>query len=40
MALEYMDNTKNDNYYLDKIRTDIVFIVSHIEFIPNKKAVH
>ena len=25
-----MDNTKNDNYYLDKIRTDIEFIIVHM----------
>lgn len=26
-----MDNTKNDNYYLDKIRTDIEFINVHMK---------
>lgn len=26
-----MDNYKNDNYYLDKIRTDIAFIVVHMK---------
>ncbi len=26
-----MDNTKNDHYYLDKIKTDISFIVAHIK---------
>lgn len=26
-----MDNTKNDNYYLDKIRTDIEFIIVHMK---------
>ena len=31
MASEYMDNTKNDNYYLDKIRTDIEFIIVHMK---------
>ena len=31
MELEYMDNTKNDHYYLDKIKTDIAFIVAHMK---------
>ena len=31
MALEYMDNTKNDYYYLNKIKTDIAFIVAHMQ---------
>ena len=31
MALEYMDNTKNDHYYLDKIKTDIAFIDTHMK---------
>ncbi len=31
MELEYMDNTKNDHYYLDKIKTDLVFIVAHMK---------
>ena len=26
-----MDNTKNDNYYLGKIRTDIEFIIVHLK---------
>ncbi len=26
-----MDNTKNDNYYLEKIKSDIVFIVAHMK---------
>ncbi|WP_026525869.1 MULTISPECIES: HepT-like ribonuclease domain-containing protein [unclassified Butyrivibrio] len=26
-----MDNTKNDNYYLEKIKADIVFIVAHMK---------
>ena len=26
-----MDNTKNDNYYLGKIRTDIEFIIVHMK---------
>ncbi|MBQ8138868.1 MAG: DUF86 domain-containing protein [Lachnospiraceae bacterium] len=26
-----MDNTKNDNYYLDKIKTDISFIIAHMK---------
>ena len=30
MELEYMDNIKNDHYYLEKIKTDIAFIVAHI----------
>ena len=30
MELEYMDNTKNDHYYLDKIKTDLAFIVAMI----------
>ena len=31
MALEYMDNTKNDHYYLERIKTDIAFIVEHMK---------
>ena len=31
MESEYMDNTKKDNYYLDKIRTDIEFIIVHMK---------
>jgi hypothetical protein len=31
MELEYMDNTKNDHYYLDRIKTDIAFIVAHMK---------
>ena len=26
-----MDNTKNDHYYLEKIKTDIGFIVAHMK---------
>lgn len=26
-----MDNIKNDNYYLDKIKTDITFIITHMK---------
>lgn len=26
-----MDNTKNDHYYLDKIKTDLAFIVAHMK---------
>ena len=26
-----MDNTKNDSYYLNKIKTDIAFIVAHMQ---------
>ena len=31
MESEYMDNTKNDHYYLDKIKTDLAFIVAHMK---------
>ena len=31
MELEYMDNTKNDHYYLDKIKTDLAFIAAHMK---------
>ena len=31
MELEYMDNTKNDHYYLDKIKMDLAFIVAHMK---------
>ena len=31
MESEYMENTKNDNYYLGKIRTDIEFIIVHMK---------
>ena len=26
-----MDNTKNDHYYLEKIKTDVAFIVAHMK---------
>ena len=26
-----MDNKKNDSYYLDKIKTDLAFIVTHMK---------
>ena len=26
-----MDNIKNDHYYLDKIKTDLAFIVKHMK---------
>ena len=32
-----MDNTKNDNYYLDKIRTDIDFINVHMKDVDLKE---
>ena len=28
MALKYMDNTKNDKYYLNKIIEDIEFVIN------------
>jgi hypothetical protein len=28
-----MDNTKNDHYYLDKIKTDLAFIVEHMKLL-------
>ena len=31
MELEYMDNIKNDHYYLDNIKTDLAFIVAHMK---------
>lgn len=31
MELEYMDNTKNDHYYLVKNKTDLAFIVAHMK---------
>ncbi len=31
MVLEFMDNTKNDHYYLEKIKKDIAFIVIHMK---------
>lgn len=30
MGLRYMDNMKNDHYYLQKIRQDLEFIVLHM----------
>ena len=33
MESEYMDNTKNDNYYLGKIKTDIEFIIVHMKVV-------
>ena len=32
-----MDNVKNDNYYLDKIRTDIAFINVHMKDVELKE---
>ena len=29
MGLRYMDNNKNDEYYIQKIRTDLAFVVEH-----------
>ena len=26
-----MDNIKNDNYYLDRIKTDLIFIAKHMQ---------
>ena len=31
MVLEFMDNIKNDHYYLEKIKKDIAFIVIHMK---------
>ena len=31
MVLEFMDNTKNDNYYLEKIKKDLAFILVHMK---------
>ncbi len=31
-----MDNVKNDQYYLNRIKTDIAFIVNHIDDINGK----
>ena len=31
MGLGFMDNTKNDQYYLEKIKTDIGFIDAHMK---------
>ena len=31
MVLEFMDNTKNDHYYLEKIKKDVAFIVIHMK---------
>ncbi|WP_442856337.1 HepT-like ribonuclease domain-containing protein [Butyrivibrio sp. WCE2006] len=31
MVLEFMDNIKNDHYYLEKIKKDIAFIVTHMK---------
>ena len=30
MELRFMDNTKNDHYYIQKIRKDLEFIVIHM----------
>ena len=32
-----MDNRKNDSYYLDKIRTDIAFIIAHVKDVDIKE---
>lgn len=29
MGLRYIDNNKNDEYYIQKIRTDLAFVVEH-----------
>lgn len=31
MALRYMDNIKDDNYHIQKIKQDLVFIIQHME---------
>ena len=31
-----MDNKKNDSYYLDKIKTDLAFIVAHMKDVDQK----
>lgn len=31
MGLKYMDNVKNDRYYLEKIKTDLRFVIAHTE---------
>ena len=31
MVYEYMDNIKNDHYYIDKIKQDLQFIVLHMK---------
>ena len=40
MELEYMDNTKNDHYYLDKIKTDLAFIVAHMKDVEEKSVLY
>jgi uncharacterized protein with HEPN domain len=37
MESGYMDNNKNDKYYLDKIRTDIEFIIVHMRDVDLKE---
>ena len=32
-----MDNTKNDKYFIDKILTDLHFIVEHLEGISKEE---
>ncbi len=31
MALKYMDNIKNDSYYIQKVKQDLEFIVKHMK---------
>lgn len=31
MELRYMDNIKNDNYYIQKIKKDLEFIILHMK---------
>lgn len=31
MGLRFMDNDKNDTYYLEKIKSDLKFVISHTE---------
>lgn len=29
MVSKFMDNTKNDKYYVEKIKTDLKFVIDH-----------
>ena len=31
MGLRFMDNDKNDAYYLERIKTDLEFVICHTE---------
>ena len=37
MELRYMDNIKNDTYYINRIINDLKFVIEHTKKIKQKK---